>query len=111
MILSDEIKKLLKSAENIAIIQAENPDGDSFWPTFTIGGVFRDAWQAVFRYIAQLKSPNICAILAAGTEWIPSSTHDTQIYILLSIQRAKSYYQKYSKTQIIARHYTTNRLS
>ncbi len=50
MILSEEIKKLLKSADNIAIIQAENPDGDSLGSALALEEILGDAGKRVSLY-------------------------------------------------------------
>lgn len=83
MILSDEIKKLLKSAENIAVIQAENPDGDSLGSALALEEILGDAGKRVSLY-CPVEIPKYLRYFS-GWDRINSEldTRHTDLYIIV----------------------------
>lgn len=83
MILSDEIRKLLKSAENIAVIQAENPDGDSLGSALALEEILGDAGKRVSLY-CPVEIPKYLRYFS-GWDRINSEldTRHTDLYIIV----------------------------
>lgn len=83
MILSDKIRKLLKSAENIAVIQAENPDGDSLGSALTLEEILGDAGKRVSLY-CPVEIPKYLRYFS-GWDRINSEldTRHTDLYIIV----------------------------
>jgi phosphoesterase RecJ-like protein len=83
MILSDKIRKLLKSAENIAVIQAENPDGDSLGSALALEEILGDAGKRVSLY-CPVEIPKYLRYFS-GWDRINSEldTRHTDLYIIV----------------------------
>ena len=83
MILSDKIRKLLKSAENIAVIQAENPDGDSLGSALALEEILGDAGKRVSLY-CPVEIPKYLRYFS-GWDRINSEldTQHTDLYIIV----------------------------
>ena len=83
MILSDKIRKLLKSAENIAVIQAENPDGDSLGSALALEEILGDAGKRVSLY-CPVEIPTYLRYFS-GWDRINSEldTRHTDLYIIV----------------------------
>ncbi|NCU39186.1 hypothetical protein EOL96_09255 [Candidatus Saccharibacteria bacterium] len=81
--LSDKIRKLLKSAENIAVIQAENPDGDSLGSALTLEEILGDAGKRVSLY-CPVEIPKYLRYFS-GWDRINSEldTRHTDLYIIV----------------------------
>ena len=59
-----EAKKIIDSATNIIVIQAENPDGDSVGSALALEEILSDIGKSVS--FVQSPSQSICATFAAG---------------------------------------------